>query len=379
MKIVDVRALPCDGGYRPWLFVKVVTDEGLVGWGNVQAWHADVSRRCFDVECLSHKVLLGENPFNIEKLWQRMYSYGGRDVVAAISGIEAALWDIVGKSLGVPVYKLIGGSCQEGVKLYWSHCGILPSVRYGKMKVTYESLAEDAKKSVREGFKIIKTNIHHLTEGPETPRGLNGSLSATHIRDAVMVMKTIREAVGPDVCVALDVNGTDVPSSVKLASAIDRYDVFWLEDPTPYPIDVGSLVKLREKIKIPICVGETLSTIYEFKTLLESRAVDVIEPDLDFCGGVFQAKKIAAMAEAYRVPIAPHNCGSPLGTIISGHVCITLPNFLALEFEGNDVPWRDDVLSEPLKVKSGFLELSDKPGFGVEIDEEEIARHPLEK
>ena len=300
-------------------------------------------------------------------------------MVAAISSIEAALWDIIGKSLGVPVYKLIGGRCHDRVKLYWSHCGILPSVRYGKVKVTREGLAEDAKKAVREGFRIIKVNIHHLTEGPEMPRGWNGSLSPVHIRDAVTVMETIREAIGPNIRVAFDVNGTDIQSAVKLATAIERYDVFWLEDPVPYPIEPESLMKLRKLTKIPICVGETLSTIYEFRKLLEVKAVDVIEPDLDFCGGVFQAKKIASMAEAYRVPIAPHNCGSPLGTIISGHVCITLPNFLALEFEGNDVPWRDDVLSEPLRVRNGFLELSDKPGFGVEIDEDEVARHPLEK
>ena len=370
MKITGVEPLLCEGYYQNWVFVKVTTDEGLVGWGDA----TDFPGEPIIAEAVRYlaRYVVGESPLNIEKVWNKMY-FGmystGKTINGAITGIETALWDILGKVAGLPVYQLLGG-CREKVRLY-VHCDAFEEGD------KLDMVARKAKRVVKEGFTCIKTHPSQLGTWKRSVVRLNRQMDPETLRCTVDKVQAIRETIGADMDLCIDLNGLlNVPSAIKLGRALEPYDLLFFEDPIPQREGSENLRRVKRDIKTPMCVGEILYNVYEFKQILEADAVDLIHPDVVHCGGLSQAKKIAALAEAYNVPMALHNLNSPLSTLISAHFAAGIPNFLIMEFTHPDVPWRDKVISEPLKVEHGYLELPQRPGFGVEIVEEEVAKHP---
>ncbi len=379
MKITSVEPILCDGGFRPWTFVKITTDEGIVGYGDCTDWGSAVPV----ASCVKDlaPLIIGQDPANTERIWWQLYNKTIRSIGGiahkAMAGIDSALWDIKGKRLGVPVYDLLGGKMRDSLRLYWTHCGStrntyaellgLPPVK------SLDDLARLAEEVRERGFTAVKTNIFK----PGVPRGprpvASGTISPEQIRDAQAVVGTFRKYGGPDLGIGLDVAfGFNMGAATKLARALEPYDMMWLETET---LDPAALKAIRSATTTPICTGESLYQTHGYKPYLEAHAVDVIMPDFAW-NGVSMGKKIADFAETYDVPIAPHNCHSPLTTLISAHICTAVRNFMILELDVDDPPWRDDVLTEPLDIRDGHLYLSDRPGFGADLNEQEIAKHP---
>jgi galactonate dehydratase len=367
---------------RTWTFVKVSTDEGIVGWGDATEW-ARAQGHAKIVEDLS-PLVVGQSPFDIEKLWQQMWvaSYvGGKDLSLAMTGIETALWDIVGKALNTPVYNLLGGRCRERVRLYYDYCDsfggrYVDGDRWEEGDDSPEAVAKQARLIKQQGYTALKTHPVGLAARPAVTR--SASLSA--INDTVARVRAIRHAVGDDVDICVDVgNRLDLPSSIAMAKAMEPYHLLFLEDPIRQDESPGSYRRLCDSTSTPIGTGENLYTVWEFRNYLEIGALDAVL--MDVChAGILQAKKIAGLAEAYHLPVAPHNPNSPLSTVISSHLCANIPNFLALEIFAADrePPWRDVVVTPALSslISDGHLVPPTGPGWGVEIDEEELAKHP---
>ena len=382
MKITDVKPILCQGGIKTWTFVKVSTDEGITGWGDASEW-VRVQGHVRAIADLA-PLVIGEDPFNIEKLWQKMWvaSYtGGKDCNVGITGIETALWDIVGKALGTPVYNLLGGRCFDRVRLYADYAddyqgGFQGTTRWQEGDSSLEGIARQTDYIKSRGFTALKCHPVGMAPRPAVTR----IMSMKAIDDTVEKIRTIREVVGSDLDICIDVNNRlDLTSSMALAQALEPYRILFLEDPIRQEESPASYKRLVDATSTPIGTGENLYTVWSFRNLLEIGGLNVVLPDVCHTG-ILQARKIATLAEAYHVPVAPHNPNSPLSTIISGHLVSSIPNFLALEYdlEERELPWRDEVMSPSLDslVEGGYLELPTGPGWGVELDEEEIAKHP---
>ena len=381
MKITSVTPILCDGGFRPWTFIKITTDDGVIGYGDCSDWgNAPAVAAC--VEGLA-PLVVGQDPANIEAIWWTLYKKTIRAIGGiahkAMSGINAALWDIKGKRLGAPVYDLLGGRVRERLRLYWSHCGVTRA-RYHEVTHTppvrsMEDLGRLAEEVAERGFTAIKTNLFH----PGEPKGgllglLEGTISAASLRHAEMLAGTFRQHGGADLGIALDVGFRfDVSSATRLAQALEPYRLMWLEVEN---LDPRALKEVKMSTRTPICTGESLYQTHGFRPYLEDHAVDIIMPDIAW-NGISMGRKIADLADCFGIMVAPHNCHSPLTTLITAHLCMAIKNFMILEFDQDDVPWRDAVLTHPLDVREGHLYLSDRPGFGADLDESEIACHPF--
>jgi len=384
VKISEVKPILCHGGTRTWTFVKVTTDEGLVGWGDATEWARPAGHRAV-VEDLAI-LLLGENPFDIERLWQKMWvaSYvGGKDLNVAMTGVETALWDILGKTLNTPVYNLLGGVCQARVRLYYDFCNAYGSLFDGTTRTPGDTslagVARQARLIKDQKFTALKTSPVGLPPRPAITR--TASLKA--INDTAKKVETIREAVGDDLEIWIDMgNSLDLPSAMAFARALEPYQLACFEDPLRQDESPGSYKRLVDSTSTPVGTGENLYTVWDFRNYLEIGALDLVLPDVSHAG-ILQCKKIAALAEAFHLPVAPHNCNSPLSSIISAHFCATIPNFLALEYMSDPLEpaWRDEVMSPRLGslVKDGYLHLPPGPGWGVEIHEAELAKYPYQE
>jgi galactonate dehydratase len=288
--------------------------------------------------------------------------------MSAVSGIEQACWDIFGKSLGLPVYRLLGGLVRDRIRMY-DHLG------GGEMHSLYlqdqpEVMAERARRSVADGFSAVKVLV--------VPRTLPLE-SAPALRHAERCMAAIREAVGDDVDIMVDLHGRTWPEmAIQYAERLAPYRPWFFEEPVP-PENVDALAQVARAIRIPVATGERLVTRYGFREVLEKRACGIIQPDLCHCGGLLEARKIAAMAETYYVSVAPHNPLGPVATAAALQFGFATPNFLIQEFLRSDVPWRDEVLVEPLAFERGYAFPTGKPGLGVEVNEEVAARHPFQQ
>lgn len=376
MKITAIETLVCHARMRNWIFVKVVTDQpGLWGWGEATLeWHTrSVVGAIEDIS----QLLIGEDPRRIEHLWQMMYRqhfWHGNGIVrgTAISGIDIALWDILGKVHGVPCHELWGGKVRDYVRLY-CHLG------GGRMEDFYETstgnadrFAELAQAAVAEGFTAFK-----CMAVPETA-SLEG-LRPVHAAEACV--KAMREAVGPQIDIMVDCHARPSPRmGMRFAHALEPYGLYFLEEPC-WPETMDDIARIQEAVATPIATGERLVTQHAFRELFEKRAASVIQPDITHCGGLSEARRIAAMAEAYRISLAPHNPQGPVSTAASLELGFATPSYIICESVHNDVPWRQDVVTESFTVeKAGRLvRPSSKPGLGIEINEAEIARHPFEQ
>jgi galactonate dehydratase len=374
MKITAVRTLVCNARMRNWIFVKVETDQpGLYGWGEATLeWHTRaVVGAIQDIEPL----LQGEDPRRIEHLWQTMYRqhfWHGNGIVrgTAISGIDLALWDIAGKINGVPVHQLLGGSVRDFVRLY-AHLG------GGKMEDFYQTpvseasrFADLARAAVAEGFTAFKTMAV-----PETApiEGL------APVRAAEACVAAMREAVGPNIDIMVDCHARPSPRmGLRFAKALEPYGLYWFEEPC-WPETMDDIALIQRAVTTPIATGERLVSIHPFRELFEKRAASVVQPDITHCGGITEVRRIAALAEAYRVALAPHNPQGPVSTAASLEVGFATPSYIICETVHNDVPWRQDIVSEGFTIdpKGQRVFPSDRPGLGIELNEAEIARHPF--
>jgi len=376
MKITKIETLVCNARMRNWIFVKVLTDQpGLYGWGEATLeWHT--RGVVGSIEDLS-PLLLGEDPTRIEHLWQAMYRqhfWHGNGIVrgTAISGIDIALWDILGKLHGVPCHKLWGGPVRDYVRLY-CHLG------GGKMEDFYETKPADAKRfgelaqaAVEEGFTAFKAMAV-----PETAplEGLQP------IRYAEACVRAMREAVGDSIDIMVDCHARPSPRmGLRFAKALEPYGLYFFEEPC-WPETLDDIALIQRSVSTPIATGERLVTQHAFRELFEKRAAAVIQPDITHCGGLSEARRIAAMAEAYRVALAPHNPQGPVSTAASLELGFATPSYIICESVHSDVPWRKDVVKEGFTVdpKGRIVRPNAKPGLGIEIDEAEVRKHPFQQ
>lgn len=385
MKITAIKTFLVDGVFRPWTFVKIETDQpGLVGWGDCTDWGA-AGPIATTVERYGEWVI-GRDPMQAEGIWWDLAAssvrHTGGIAWKAMSGIDSALWDIRGKVLGAPVWQLLGGKMRDRLGLYWSHCGSMRSrhaAELGTPEVkTLDDLRGLAEEVKAQGYAAIKTNIMDLQDlpGGGLPNWRHNSVGDCPppiLRRAEAIVATFREALGPDIGIALDVAFTfKLGGAIKLARALEPYDLMWLETET---LDAEALKMIRESTATTICTGESLFGTHQYKPFIEGHAQDIIMPDLAW-NGITMGKKIADYAHAYDILFAPHNCHSPINTLVSASVCATVPNFYIQEFDVDDAPWRDDIMTHPLPIDNGELILSDRPGLGADLIEEEMAKHP---
>ena len=361
IKITDIKTFLVWNGGRNWVYVKVETDQGISGIGEAYSVGPDEAT----VKVIEdYKLwLVGQDPRNIQYLWDLMYNTtrfpGGSLTGAAMSGIEHALWDIAGKAAGLPVWALLGGRVRNKVRTYQSIGGS-----------SAEQAAENAARLVdKYGYTAVKMSPHN--------RGDNAMPYNQVTRIAGQRVGAVREAVGPDVDIGVDIHARyfEVQRAVRVAKEIEPYYPFWLEEPIR-PENFDAMKKLADHVNIPLASGECNYTKYEFRDLINIQALDIIQPDICVCGGIMEMKKIAAMAEAQYMVVAPHNPMSPLATAVNVHFAASTPNFLILEYRAPDAGAYKDVLKEPLMVKDGYLDIPNKPGWGVELNEEAFPSMP---
>ncbi len=372
MKITAIKTCVVNAEMRNWVFVKVETDQpGLYGWGEASLeWK---TRAVVGAVEDFAPMLIGEDPERIEFLYQKMYRQSfwrvGVIGLSAISGIEQALWDIRGKALGVPVYQLLGGRVRDKVRMY-THLG------GGDMRAVYETqrsadpkpFVDLALQVVARGYTAVKVLITPPTES------LN---SIAAYRYAEKMMAAIREAVGEGVDIMIDCHGRhSVANAIEFCRVLAPYRPFFIEEPVP-PENVDALAEVRRASPVPIATGERRVTRFEFRELFEKQACHVIQPDLCHCGGLWEAKKIAAMAEVYYIGVAPHNPLGPVANAAALHFALSTPNFLIQEDMLTDVPWRFDVVKHSLRTEDGYWLPTDAPGLGIEVDEAAAKKHPF--
>jgi galactonate dehydratase len=359
MRIASVEPLVVDVGSRNWVFVVVETDEGVrgVGEGSLPGHPRAVAAAVEEYR----EYVVGEDPARIQHLWQLMYRQpffrSGAVTLSAMSAIEQALWDIKGKVAGLPVYDLLGGRCHDRIKLYAN----------GPGGATPGEYADSARALVEQGFTAMKTGVSSPV------RAVQGD---GVVREAARQVETLREAVGEDVEIAFDAHGRCTPAmAIQLARALEPYGIWFLEEPA-LPENAKGLAQVARATSIPVATGERLFTKWAFREVLELGAAALLQPDLSHCGGVLEARAIAAMGEVHYCGFAPHNPLSPINTVVSAHVGMASPNFVALEICLYPPEWTKELLAEPLAIRDGWLELSGAPGWGVGLDVELCRAHP---
>jgi len=374
VKITNLKAVICNAEMRNWVFVKVETDvAGLYGWGECSLeWKTrSVAGALEDFA----PMVVGEDPTRIEHLYQKMYrqSFWRTGIIglSAISGIEQACWDILGKSLGQPIYKLLGGAVRDKVRMY-THLG------GGDMRAVYESqnsadpkvFVDRAQEVIARGYNAVKVLITPPTES------LN---SIAAYKYAERMMEALRLAVGDSVDIMVDCHGRhSLANAVEFCRVLAPYRPYFVEEPVP-PENVDVMVEVRKATTVPIATGERLVTRYQFRDVIEKQACHVIQPDLCHCGGLWEAKKIAAMAETYTMGVAPHNPLGPVANAVALHFDLSTPNFLIQEDMLSDVPWRWEVVQHSLTSENGYWLPNNSPGLGIEVNEQAAARHPFQQ
>jgi galactonate dehydratase len=351
---------------RNWVFVKLETDEGITGWGETTIIGQEQSVEA----CIRDLAvyLVGRDPRHIELHWTTMLRNSwfrpSLVITSAMSALEIAMWDILGKSLDAPVYQLLGGPCRKKLKVYlndWT--GDSPEI---------DDIIASARRCVDQGAAALKWDP--LWRCDVYP-------GEAQFRRAVRNVALLREAVGEDVELMVDCCGRLSPeNAARFAQEIEPYSITWLEEPIPTDADVSALLTVTGATTIPVCVGERIATRRGFTSILENRAAGVLNPDPGHAGGILETKKIADMADAYYIPVNPHNCGGPVLNAANMHIGATIPNFLIHEFFASDMPHFERIIKDGFPVvKDNCLEVSDRPGLGVELDEAALSGKPFKR
>jgi L-alanine-DL-glutamate epimerase-like enolase superfamily enzyme len=378
LRIENVRTAVIQGNF-PWVLVRVDTDAGVSGLGEAY-WGAGVAE-------LVHRakpLLIGQDPRNINRLVEIMIRFlsgegsQGGATVTAISGIEIALWDLLGRALQAPISTLFGGLFRDRVRIYADcHAGATPDPA---------DYARRAREVAGAGFSAIKFDLDtpnpytlDTTDDPHPRRRwfepFNRTIGSAEMAWMVEVVRAVRDAVGPEIMVAMDMHWKfGVNDAIKLAQALEPYDLLWLEDPVP-PENLEAQRHVTHSTRTPICTGENLYRKHGFRELIEKQAARIIAPDIPKMGGLAEAKKVADHADLYYIPLAPHNVASPIGTVASAQVCGAINNFLVLEYHAHDVPWWGDLVVGGPVIRDGFIHLDDRPGHGLTLNEDVARAH----
>jgi len=379
MKIVSAKTFvvgtpaPHDGGAF-WVFVKLTTDSGVEGIGEVYAvpFHPAVVEKM--IEDVVDRYVIGTSPFDIEALWRRAYSAGFTQrpdvsMVAILSGIETACWDIMGKETNQPVYNLLGGKVRDRVRTYtyiYPAPGADNSV-YSNADISCERAAE----YIKEGFTALKFD----PAGPYSafdPR----QLSLEMLDFTEKFVKQLRETVGNKVDLLFGTHGQMTPAgAIKLAKKLEKYDLLWFEEPTP-PDMPEEMARVAAATSIPVATGERLSTKYEFARVLRNNAASILQPAIGRVGGIMETKKIAAIAETHYAQMAPHLYAGPIEAAANLHVDLSIPNFLIQESIGKMGNFHAELLKKPLPWENGYFLPTTEPGLGVELNEEVAVANP---
>ena len=365
MKITKMTKLFVNAGIRNWLFVKLHTDENIAGYGEASLEWQERAVDSFIDEFVT-KYVIGANPFEIEKLFIRLYRgqyEGGAVAMTAISAVEIACWDIIGKYVGQPIFNLLGGKCADPMRAYangWYGGERKPSV-----------IAEQAKKVVAKGYTALKFD----------PFGIAWKeMTKAELRKSIDLVSAVRDAVGDDVDIIIEGHGRlSFNTALECVHEIEHLNPLWFEEPI-CPENLELLSEFRSRCNIRIGAGERLYTFYDFARLIEHHAADVIQFDVSHCGGILAAKKIAAMAYPYDIMVAPHCSTGPIAYAATLHVGVTIPNLLIQEaFHEFDVSWRTSVVGGWNPVHDGIVEASENPGLGVEVNEVVAREHPFKQ
>lgn len=371
MKITSINPwlVKAEGTYwGEFFFVEIKTDDGISGWGEITTTTKMANRTIAGMIRQLNDLLVGDDPTQIERIWHkifRTFTYmGSRGATCqAISGIDIALWDIRGKTLSLPIYDLLGGPVRDDILLY---CHPDQSKFTDKAGVEREIRA-----IVDSGHTALKFDpFPHLERAKKDNDGyLDGGMSKEGERIAAELTAYIREIAGPDVEILIDAHGRfNVPTAIRLCRSLEEAgDIDWFEEPVPVE-SYHALEQVREKVNAPICVGERLHTRWEFVPVFEKGLADYIMPDVTWAGGITELKKISTMAEAYYIPVSPHDASGPINVVAGAHVMMTVPNFYRVETAHCDLSGYNKFIQTPLDNSDGRLHLSKLPGLGIEMN-----------
>jgi len=388
MKIAKIEDLHCDAGWRTFSFLKVTTDDGLAGWSEYNESYGSAGLTAV-IRGLA-ELVVGEDARATERITAKLYAKtrhaAGGMIQQAIAALENALIDVKARALGVPVYELFGGPVRDRFRLYWSHCGSYRLHHAQLMgKPAVRSLADLtllAREVRAAGFTALKTNIFLFDQ--DTPAlympgfaahaGFPELNPSTRVIDALRAqLGALREGAGREVDILLDLNfNFKTEGFIAVARALDDLGLTWIEIDS---YDPKALRDIRRAVKTPIASCESLFGRRGFRPYLEQRSMDTAIVDVPW-NGIAEALKIAAMAEAYEVNVAPHNFYGHLSTLMSAHFCAALSNFRIMEIDIDDVPWKDDLVTVPPRIENGHLVLPEGPGWGAELNEAAIRAHP---
>jgi L-alanine-DL-glutamate epimerase-like enolase superfamily enzyme len=392
MKIVKIEDLHCDAGWRVNSFLKITTDEGIVGWSEYMEGYG--AQGLTGVIRKMAERLIGQDPRPVERHSAYLYAAtrqaaGGVNSMA-IAAIENALVDIKAKALGVPVYEMLGGPIRDRLLLYWSHCGTYRARHAQQTREwmgvepirTLDDIVRLGAEVKQKGFKGLKTNIIRFDReqpyihGPGTnaaPGYPELNISKAVVDAAYNQLAAFREGAGPDMSLYLDTNfNYKIDGYVKLARALEPLDLAWLEIDI---YDPAGLALIRRSARTPISSCESLYGKRQFRPYFENQAVDYAIIDVAW-NGILESVKIAAMADAYEVNVAPHNFNGHLGSLISAHFCAAVPNFKVMEIDIDDIKWKDEIVTAPPVIEDGHLVLPKTPGWGADVNEEFVRAHP---
>ncbi|XID90644.1 galactonate dehydratase [Paenibacillaceae bacterium WGS1546] len=361
MKITDIKTYTVFCYRTNWIFVKIMTDEGISGVGEATLEYKEQAV-AGAIEELK-RYLIGKDPTQIElhyhNIYRDAYWRGGAVLMSALSAVEAGLWDINGKALGVPVHRLLGGKYHDKVKVYangWFAGATRP-----------EQFAAAAQRAVKRGFKGLKWD----------PFGqAYMTISNEEMDNALACIAAVRSAVGPGIDLFIEGHGRfNVPTAVQISREIEAFKPVWFEEPIP-PDNLDALIQVKLKSNVAIAGGERLYTRYAFREVFEKKALDYVQPDISHAGGLLECRKIAAMAESCYIPFAPHNPSGPVANATTLQLAACTPNFFYLEIMETDVPWRKEITDERLNFEDGYMTIPDAPGLGIELHEEAIGKYP---
>ena len=380
MKITGVQPWLVKASTSYWgeyLFVEVTTDEGISGWGEITSTTKIANRALCSILKQVGAQIAGEDPSRIERLWHKLFrsfTYMGSRGAACecVSAIDIALWDIRGKVLGLPVYELLGGSVRDEISLYThpdqskftSKEGVIAEIRAivdsGHVALKFDPFPHQGDRERRDGY-------------------LDGMMTRRDERKAAELTALIRETAGPEVEILIDAHGRfDVPTAIRLCRSLEEAgNIDWFEEPVP-PESYNALKQVRDKVTAAISVGERAHTKWDFVSILENQLADYIMPDVTWTGGITEMKKIATLAEAYYVPISPHDAGGPINVLAGAHVMMTVPNFYRLETSRWDLSGYNELMHTRLDNSNGALKLPRVPGLGIELNRDYLEANRID-
>ena len=382
MKIKDFKTFiignpPPSFGGKYWIFLKLTTDTGIVGFGEAYAipFHPNVAVKMIEDICERYGV--NENPFQIEKLWRKIYSSGYTQrpdisISGVLSAIEIALWDIVGKELNQPIYNLLGGKINDRLRTY--------TYLYPKPE-DKSNVYQDADLAAQRALEYQALGFDAVKFDPIGRYTINDprDLTLEELDHAENFVRAIRTAVGKSCDILFGSHGQMTPASaIRLAKRIEKFDPMWLEEPTP-PANITAMASIAKKINIPVATGERLTTKYEFSALLKEEAASIIQMNLGRVGGILEAKKNAAIAEASYAQVAPHMYCGPIIAAANVQVAASISNFMIIEGLETWSGFDASLLIDPLKWENGHIIPSEKPGLGIEINESKLEEYPYKE